>query len=27
MQIIGRAHRPGHIGDLNIWKLLNENEV
>jgi len=27
MQIIGRAHRPGHIGELNVWKLLNENEV
>lgn len=27
MQIIGRAHRPGHIGDLNVWKLLNENEA
>jgi SNF2 family DNA or RNA helicase len=27
MQIIGRAHRPGHIGDLNVWKMLNENEA
>jgi SNF2 family DNA or RNA helicase len=26
-QVIGRALRPGHEGELTVWKLLNENEV
>jgi SNF2 family DNA or RNA helicase len=27
MQVIGRAQRPGRTSVLNIWKLLNENEI
>ena len=27
MQVIGRAQRYGRKGQLNVWNMLNENEI